>query len=67
MLWRYPLPQNIGLEMDRSDGTLISRVTAASPAAEAGLTAGERIEMMDGQAVTSIADMQWVLHGAPDT
>jgi hypothetical protein len=66
LLWRYPLPDQIGLHIDRKDGATIEKVDPDSPAAQAGLTAGERILTINGQAITSIADMQWVLHHIPN-
>ena len=67
MLWRYPLPDNVGLHIDRDDGCRIERVVADSPAAKAGLRAGDVITHMNGQAMISIADIQWVLHHLPNT
>jgi len=65
MLWRYPLPDNIGLKIDAKNGRQIREVVAGSPAAAAGLEPGEEVLLMNGQAITSIADMQWVLHNLP--
>ncbi|MFG0334293.1 MAG: Trx7/PDZ domain-containing (seleno)protein [Maioricimonas sp. JB049] len=67
MLWRYPLPDNLGLKIDPKNGRLISNVVDGSPAAAAGLQDGEEVLQLDGQAITSIADMQWVLHNLPNT
>ena len=39
------------------DGVLVSAVTASSPAAAAGLRAGDVITTVDGQTVTSRADL----------
>lgn len=66
LLWRYPLPDQIGISIDRKDGVTISKVASGSPAEKAGFQAGEKIESMSGQAITSIADMQWVLHHLPN-
>lgn len=66
MLYRYPLPQNVGLEIDAKQGIRVARVAKSSAAAETGLKPGESITHMDGQAITSIADMQWVLHHVPN-
>jgi serine protease Do len=65
MLYRYPLPETIGLTIDADSGIRITAVTPGSPAADAGLVAGEDVTHMNGQAITSIADMQWVLHHVP--
>ena len=67
MLWRYPLPDNLGLIIDADDGRRVKRVLPDSLAARAGIQTGEDITHIDGQAVTSIADMQWALHHRPNT
>ena len=61
-LWRYPLPENVGLNIDAVDGQLIAKVLSGSAADRAGLKAGQRITHANGQPITSIADIQWVLH-----
>ncbi len=66
MLWRWPLPEQLGVEIDAKDGRKITKVAADSPAANAGLKSGDTITHMDGQAIASIADMQWVLHNKPN-
>jgi serine protease Do len=66
MLWRYPLPDNIGLSIDPDSGIRVQKVTGDSAAAAAGLKAGENVTHMNGQPMTSIADMQWVLHHLPN-
>lgn len=67
MLWKYPLPDNIGLKIDRTSGIRIEQVAAGSAAATAKLSSGEDVVRMNGQRITSIADMQWVLHNLPNT
>lgn len=66
-LWRYPLPENVGLTIDRSDGRTITEVEPSSPAAIAGLQPGQEIDLVNGQAISSIADIQWVLHHQPNS
>ncbi|MDP6794961.1 MAG: Trx7/PDZ domain-containing (seleno)protein [Verrucomicrobiota bacterium] len=66
-LWRYPLPDNLGLRIDPGDGRVISAVQAGSPAANADLRPSDVLTHADGQAITSIADLQWVLHNLPNT
>lgn len=67
MLWKYPLPDSIGLKIDRKSGVRIESVIEDSSAAGAGIKAGQDIVRMNGQRITSIADMQWVLHALPNT
>ncbi|MBT4864404.1 MAG: PDZ domain-containing protein [Planctomycetaceae bacterium] len=66
LLWRYPLPENVGLLIDEEDGIRIKSVKAGSPAAKAGIRAGEEVTAMNGQPIASIADIQWVLHHVPN-
>jgi hypothetical protein len=62
LLWRYPLPENIGLSINPQSGLRIMKVLAGSPADKAGLKVGEDVTHINGQAITSIADIQWALH-----
>jgi serine protease Do len=64
-MWRYPLPENMGVRIDREDGRRIEKILPDSPASRAGLAAGDELTRLDGQAITSIADLQWVLHNLP--
>ena len=67
LLWRYPLPENIGLVIDPLDGIRVKQVKPDSPAAKAGIVRGEEVTHVGGQVITSIADIQWVLHRLPNT
>lgn len=64
-VWRYPLPDNVGLHIDPKDGTRVESVVADTPAARAGMSAGDIVTHVNGQPIISIADIQWVLHGLP--
>ena len=64
-LWVYPLPENIGLQIEVDEGNLIATIEPSSAAALADLQAGDRIQTANGQPVISIADLQWVLNGLP--
>lgn len=66
LLWKYPLPDQLGMRIDRISGVKISDVVAGSPAAAAGLVPGEDILRVNGQAITSVADIQWALNDVPD-
>jgi membrane-associated protease RseP (regulator of RpoE activity) len=65
VIFRYPYPDNVGLSIDPASGVRVAEVLDGSPAARAEFEAGEDIVTMNGQAITSIADMQWVLHHIP--
>jgi hypothetical protein len=64
-LWVYPLPENLGLRMEVDDGLPVKAVSPQSPAARAGLRAGDECVLLNGQRLISQADIQWVLHNAP--
>ncbi|HIK93191.1 MAG TPA: PDZ domain-containing protein [Planctomycetes bacterium] len=66
-LWRYPLPENLGLTVDPQDGRTVRSVAPDSPADRAGVKQGTKLHTVNGQAVSSVADLQWVLHGLPNT
>jgi serine protease Do len=63
---KYPLPDSIGLKIDRKSGVRIEQVVPESAAASAKLAANEEVVRMNGQRIASIADMQWVLHHLPN-
>jgi membrane-associated protease RseP (regulator of RpoE activity) len=64
-VWPYPLPENIGLRMNKDDGLRVQSVTADSAAAKAGIRAGDTLTKLGGQPLVSQADIQWVLHNSP--
>ena len=66
-LWRYPLPADIGLDIDPLDGRTVRRVLPQSAAERAGVRAGEEITHVGGEAIASIADVQWALHHTANT
>ncbi len=66
MMYKFPLPDSLGLKIDRKSGVLVENVLPDSAAALAGLHADEEVVRMNGQRITSIADMQWVLHHLPN-
>jgi membrane-associated protease RseP (regulator of RpoE activity) len=65
-LYRWPLPDNVGLHIDRNDGRKVETVKPGSPAAAGGLAAGDEVTHVNGQPIASIADIQWVLHNTPN-
>lgn len=67
LLWLYPLPENVGVKIAIDDGRRVEAVTKGSAAEKAGILAGDEIESLDGQAITSPADIQWVLQNLSDS
>lgn len=62
-LWKYPLPDNLGISIDPETPNEVKSVMLGKPAAKAGLKSGDKITHVNGQRILSIADIQWVLHG----
>ena len=67
LLYPYPHPKSIGLVLDPDQMATVKSVTSDSPAAAAGFRAGDAIELLDGQPLLSIADVQWVLNDVDPT
>jgi predicted metalloprotease with PDZ domain len=67
MVWRYPLPENLGLLVEVNRGNLIKEVKEHSPAADAGLKAGDLLQQLNNVPIHSIADIQYALDRAPKT
>lgn len=66
MIWPYPMPETVGLQLDLKERATVAAVAPASPAEKAGFREGDRILRLEGQPMLSIADVQWVLHQAGD-
>jgi hypothetical protein len=64
-VWVYPLPENVGLQLEVDRGDRVARVFPDSPAARVGLRAGDRLRTVNGLPVASFADVQYALHRAP--
>jgi predicted metalloprotease with PDZ domain len=65
LVFRYPLPENLGLELEIDRGNVVKRVQEKSPASSAGLRAGDLVQRLGGVPVHSIADVQLALDRAP--
>jgi hypothetical protein len=61
-LFPFPHPKIFGLIIDPATCGTVLRTEKDSPAERAGLLAGDEILQADGQAILSLADLQWVLH-----
>lgn len=65
-LFPYPMPDVVGVVLDVEEAASVARVEPDSPAARARLKAGDELQSIAGQPLLSIADVQWILHHAPD-
>jgi serine protease Do len=66
-LWVYPLPENVGITLDVDEGDRVKAVAPNSAADHAGLRAGDRLRLVNGAGVASLADVQHGLHLAAAT
>jgi serine protease Do len=64
-VWVYPLPENVGLTLERDRGNRVQAVKPGSPARRAGLQAGDMLQSLNGLPVASFADAQYALHRGP--
>jgi predicted metalloprotease with PDZ domain len=66
MIWRYPLPENVGLELEVDRGNVVKAVKPESPAAAAGVRPGDRLQKLNGVPIHSFGDAQFALDRAPN-
>lgn len=65
-LFPYPHPKIVGLILDPHQAATVKSVVIGSAAAQAGFLPGDELVALEGQAMTSMADVQWVLHNTPN-
>src|SRR5262249_44816904 len=61
MVWRYPLPENIGLRLEVNRGNIVERILENSPASKLGIKPGETLRMLNGVPIHSFGDDQYAL------
>lgn len=64
-IWVYPLPENLGISVDANEQNRVASVKIDSPAANAGLKAGDVIAFIGREHIDSFADIQHALHVTP--
>ncbi len=65
VLFPYPHPKSVGLTLDPQTRSTVRAIDPSSAADRAGLRVGDQILQVAGQAILSMADVQWILHAAP--
>lgn len=65
-LFPYPLPDTIGIRLSPDFQARVLAVEPGSLADKAGVKKGDDVSRLNGQAMLSPADFQWVLHNASD-
>ena len=64
LIQKWPLPENVGIHLDRDDGLLVTKVEPGSPAEKIGLQTGDRLGMANNTRLFGQADFRGVLHRA---
>lgn len=59
--WVHPSPRRIGFDLDRDRQDVVTHVSAGSPAARAGILAGDRLVRLGDQRIASASDVMAVL------
>ncbi|MDB5338979.1 MAG: serine endoprotease [Planctomycetaceae bacterium] len=66
MLFGYPLPERLGLQLSRKSGHEVERLIPDSAAIEAGLKPEDIIRRVNGIPIRSEYDIRWALHRSKD-
>lgn len=61
----WPLPENVGLTLDRDHGLLVAAVAPGGAADKAGIKLGDELGAAGGRRLFSQADFRGVLHRGP--
>ncbi len=67
LVWRYPLPENLGMTLEIDRGNVIKMVKDRSAAAVTGLKVGDLLQRLNGVPIHSFGDAQYALDRAPKT
>jgi len=65
LVWRYPLPENVGVRLEIDRGNVVERILPNTPATRAGLQPGDVLETIGPVPIHSFADAQFALDKAP--
>jgi len=61
----WPLPENVGIKLDRDDGLRVTEVKAGSAATVAGMKPGDELAAAGGRKLFGQTDFRGVLHRGP--
>src|SRR5436190_6822762 len=53
MFWRFPLPENVGIELEVNRGNIVKKVTPKSPADAIGIKPGDLVKRLNGVPIHS--------------
>ncbi len=67
VVFPWPMPDALGLALASDKRATVEHVAVDSAAARAGFAPGDEIQRVAGQPIISVADVQWVLHRAPES
>ena len=65
MFWRYPMPDNLGIELDVNRSNIVKKIKEKSPAAALGLQPDDVVKRLNGVPIHSFGDAQFALEHAP--
>src|SRR5262249_39692130 len=65
VVWRYPLPENLGSALEVTRGNVVKEVKEKTPGAVVGLKPGDVVQQLNGLPVHSFADAQYALDLTP--
>lgn len=61
----WPLPEQVGIQLDRDHGLKVTKIEAGSPTAKAGIKQGDILKVAENQLLFGQADFRGVLHRGP--
>ena len=67
LLFTFPLPESLGIEIDRAHGHRVAKTRDGSPAADAKLRTGDIVIRCADVPIRSDLDLRWALHRLPPT
>lgn len=65
LVWRYPLPENLGFSLDVDQSNVVKSVRPSSPAATVGLKPGDRLVSLHDVPIHSFGDATYALDRSP--